>query len=346
MSSLIKKMNIADLKGQINNILVIRRNNIGDMICALPVLKTLRKEYPQARITVLAEAVNSIILKDAPFIDDLIIYKKGSGIFKNKYLNFWRLFRENKTQFDLAIVLKAGFSSASALMTIISGARYRQGCIPDAWHPLQLCYNLPVKVQDYWHPNHIKDIFLEMIKPLGKDKRVRDISFDIPDESKARVAGFFRKNNVRETENIIVINISNNRPDTRWPVERYKETSELISKEYNAVFIITSIPSDKASAMRLSQSLDNAVYFDEVDKIMDFAALVDESDLLICGEGGSMHIGASVNIPTISLWGGTASVANWMHRDLKQFMLKKGKHVDSISPLDILSVIKENELLK
>ncbi len=339
-------MNIADLKGQINSILVIRRNNIGDMICALPVLKTLNSEFPQARISVLAEATNSIIIKEAPFIEDVIIYEKGRGIFKNKYINFWRLFRQSNIKYDLAIVLKAGFSSTSALMAMISGARFRLGCIPDRWHPLQLCYNLPVKVQEYWHPNHIKDIFLEMIKPLGIEKSIRDISFTIPEASKTRVDDFFRKNIIKGKRNIIIINISNNRPDTVWPIEKYKEAAALISKEYNTVFIITSVPADREDAVNLSKEVDNAFYFDEVDKIMDFAALVDKSDLLICGEGGSMHIGASVNVSTVSLWGGTASIANWMHRDLKQFMLKKGPHINSISPADVLGVIKENELLK
>jgi ADP-heptose:LPS heptosyltransferase len=59
-----------------------------------------------------------------------------------------------------------------------------------------------------------------------------------------------------------------------------------------------------------------------------------------------MHIGASVNTPTISLWGGTASVANWMHREKNQFMIKKDMHVNTISAEDILDVIRNNELLK
>jgi len=339
-------MNKTDLKGNIHNILVIRRNNIGDMICALPALKTLRREFPEASLTVLAESTNSIIIKDAPYVDHLIVYKKGRGIYKNKYLNFWRLFRENKVTFDLVIVLKAGFSSTSALMTLISGARYRMGCIPEKWHPLQLIYNLPLKVQEYWHPLHIKDIFLEIIKPLGIENPVRDISFSIPEESKERVRSFFKKNGIRERDNVIVFNISNNRADTMWPIEKFKETAEHIAKEHTAVFVITSVPADREKAVRLSSEISNAFSFDEVAKIMDFAALTAEADILICGEGGSMHIGASVNTPTISLWGGTASVANWMHRDLKQFMVRKGAHVNSIDAEDILAVIEKNKLLK
>jgi len=101
-------MNILDVTGKIENVLIIRRNNIGDMICALPVFRAIRNKLPDAHITVVAEKTNSIIIERAPFIDHLIVYNKGSGIFRNKYLNFWKLLRQNKVDFDLAIVLKAG----------------------------------------------------------------------------------------------------------------------------------------------------------------------------------------------------------------------------------------------
>ncbi len=334
------------IKGTINSILVIRRNNIGDMICALPVLKTLRKEFPRARLTVLAESTNSLILKNADYIDDVIVFKRGRGLFRNKYLNFWRLFRQKKAQFDLAIVLKAGFSSTSALATLLSRARYRMGCLPDKWHPLQLCYNMPLKVQEQWHPNHIIDIFLEMIRPLGTSSPVRDISFDIPEEPKERMRSFLEKTGARAKDGIVVFNISNNRPDTLWPLERFKETADLILRRYNAAIIITSMPADREKALQLSEGKADVFYFDEKSKIMDFAALADVSDLIICGEGGAMHIGASVGTPTISLWGGTASVSNWMHRKDNQFMVNKGDHVRNIMPEDIMEIVRENNLLK
>lgn len=339
-------MNKSGLIGKIENILIIRRNNIGDMICAIPVFKAIRNQLPNARITVLAEKTNSIIIKGAPFIDHLIVYNKGNGIFRNKYLNFWKLIRQNKVEFDLVIVLKAGFSSTSSLMAMISGARFRMGCLPESWHPLQFCYNLPLKVQESWHPLHIKDIFLEMIKNIGITASEKDISFEIPEESKERVHSFFKINSIQKADNIVVFNISNNRPDTMWPVERFKETAEIISNEYDAVFIITSIPADKDRAVTLSKEIKKGFYFDEVAKVMDFAALVSEAGVLICGEGGAMHIGASVNTPTVSLWGGTASVANWMHREENQFMVRTGKYVNSISGGDVLEVIRKNKILK
>lgn len=333
-------------KEKIKNILVVRRNNIGDMICAIPVFRTLRKEFPGASITVLAERSNAHVVRGASFIDNLFVYEKGEGIYRSKYLNYWRLFRQNKTRFDLAIVLKVGFSSTSALITLLSGARLRSGCLFGKWHPLWACYNLPVKVSTEMKALHAVDGYLEALRTIGIKQHVRDISIETSQESRERVRKFFEENNIRSADNMIVYNISNNRQDNMWPHERFMETAGLISDQYNTVHIITSVPSDKEKALALSNEMKNAFYFPEISKFMDFAALVEESDLLICGEGGSMHIGASVHTPVISLWGDTASVGNWMHRTEKQFMVKKGKHVTTIIPSDILDVVMENKLLK
>ena len=63
-------------KDSIKNILIIRRNNIGDMICAIPMFRTLRKAFSDARITVLAEESNAGIIERASFIDETIVFKK------------------------------------------------------------------------------------------------------------------------------------------------------------------------------------------------------------------------------------------------------------------------------
>jgi len=343
------RMKTIDIKNlnDIKNILIIRRNNIGDMICAIPVLKTIRREFPQAYITVLADSTNAGIIEGASFIDRVLIYKKGEGLFKNKYLNHWRLFRESGIRFDLAIALKIGFSSTLSLITLISGARLRAGCIPEKWHPLQLCYNFPVKGYKRWKSIHQIDALLEFIKTLGIRNPIKDITIEINHNSRENVREFLKKHGiVREDIKIIVFNISSNKPENTWSPERFKETADVVSKHYNdkPIYIITSVPSDKDRALRLSKEVRKAFYF-ETPGIMDFAAVVAESDLLICGEGGAMHTGAAVSTPTISLWGSLRPV-KWLPYGERQYVLRKKEHVDSISATDVLEVIKKNNLLR
>ncbi|MBM3273219.1 glycosyltransferase family 9 protein, partial [Candidatus Kaiserbacteria bacterium] len=47
---------------QPRRILVIRRDNIGDLICTTPLLAALRKQWPHAWIGVLANSYNAPIL--------------------------------------------------------------------------------------------------------------------------------------------------------------------------------------------------------------------------------------------------------------------------------------------
>jgi len=352
-------VNIKDYKDSIRNILIIRRNNIGDMVCAIPIFKTIRREFPQAHIAVLADSTNAGIIKGASFVDKVIVYKKGRGIYKNKYLACWRLFRQNRTKFDLAIALKIGFSSTLSLITLVSRARLRTGCMPEKWNPLQLCYNLPVSGWREWKSIHHIDALLEFIKAVGIESSVKDISIEITSDSKNKVKNFLEEKNIHTDGNIIILNISNNKPENTWSTERFKETAEILSKQYRTTYIITSTPSDKDEALRLLKEIDPAppllafarkqrgcrAFYFETPEVMDFAALVAEAALLICGEGGAMHIGAGVHTPTISLWGSRRPV-KWMPYGEKQFVVKRGEHVNSIPASDILDVVTRNGLLK
>ena len=46
----------------LNSILVIRRDNIGDLVCTLPLISALRRHYPNARIEALVNSYNCDVL--------------------------------------------------------------------------------------------------------------------------------------------------------------------------------------------------------------------------------------------------------------------------------------------
>jgi ADP-heptose:LPS heptosyltransferase len=219
------------------------------------------------------------------------------------------------------------------------------GCIPEKWHPLQVCYNLPVNGWKEWKSMHQIDALFKFIKTIGIEHFIKDISIEVASDSKEKVRSFFEDNKINNRRNIVIFNISNNKQENTWSIERFLETAKMLFKKYNIALIITSTPEDKDKALKLMNSIgSNVLYFSTPD-IMDFAALVAEADLLICGEGGAMHIGAGVHTPTISLWGSRRPV-KWMPYGEKQFVVKRGEHVNSIPASDILDVVRENGLLK
>ncbi|MDP2912013.1 MAG: GT4 family glycosyltransferase PelF, partial [Candidatus Omnitrophota bacterium] len=68
---------------KIKNMLVIKFGAIGDVILIVPSLRLLRNNFPDARISVLIGQESKNILKNCPYVDELILYDKK---FRNKGL--------------------------------------------------------------------------------------------------------------------------------------------------------------------------------------------------------------------------------------------------------------------
>ena len=103
-----------------NNILVINLMHIGDLMLVTPVLRTLRANYPQAEITLLADKKLADLVVHNQWIDEcLLIDKKGED---NRLWAFIRyIFKIRRKNYDLVINLHRN-ERASALAAF-SGAQ-------------------------------------------------------------------------------------------------------------------------------------------------------------------------------------------------------------------------------
>ena len=69
---------------EIRTILVIRRNGIGDMICALPVVRALKKAHPEAKLTVLADEANAPVARCCEAIDEVLVFPLKPRLFTGR----------------------------------------------------------------------------------------------------------------------------------------------------------------------------------------------------------------------------------------------------------------------
>lgn len=289
--------------GSIKNILIIRMNRIGDMICTMPLVKTLRKEFPDARLTVLAEDTNAEIARSASCIDRVIVYsRKGEGILRNKHLRMRKTLKGS--EFDLAIGVKGGFSSNLAIAAFLSRATYRVGYVSENYHPLDILYNVPV--DGIGRTGHQIEQCLNLLKSIGihPDRFLKDISFEVPEASKAAFRDFLNRTTgvKRGQEKAIVLNISNNSPESTWPLGNFIHLTEMLRRSRIGSILITSAPADSDRAKAIASASGEAIVY-ETPHVMDLAAAVETADLFICHDCGAMHIGAAVKTKTLVLVG-------------------------------------------
>lgn len=57
-------------------VLVVRRDNIGDLVCTTPLFTALRRRYPQAWIGALVNSYNAPVLERNPDVNEVFAYTK------------------------------------------------------------------------------------------------------------------------------------------------------------------------------------------------------------------------------------------------------------------------------
>ncbi len=70
----------------IKKILIIRIDRIGDLVCTIPSIRALRKNFPDTRITALLSLYNSDLISDTELVDDIIVWKNNMPGEEKQYL--------------------------------------------------------------------------------------------------------------------------------------------------------------------------------------------------------------------------------------------------------------------
>lgn len=102
--------------------LIIQTAFIGDVVLATALVEKLHAFYPEAQIDFLLRRGNENLLKDHPFIHEVMIWNKKNG----KYQSLWKLLRQiRKKNYDKVINIQR--YGATGFLTAFSGARQRIG---------------------------------------------------------------------------------------------------------------------------------------------------------------------------------------------------------------------------
>ena len=118
-------MELINLKDTSDIKIMIRAANwVGDAIMTTPVIRAVRKNYPKAKIFVLAKPWVIPVYENNPNVDEILLYDNG-GLHK-KGFGTLRLAKDlRKYQFDLTILMQNAFEAG--LISFLGGIKKRVG---------------------------------------------------------------------------------------------------------------------------------------------------------------------------------------------------------------------------
>ncbi|MBO4853334.1 MAG: glycosyltransferase family 9 protein [Schwartzia sp.] len=300
------------------NILVINLMHIGDLMLVTPVLRTLRTNYPSARLTLLADKKLRDLVEYNPHIDEcMLIDKKGADDHFGSFFRF--ILGVRRKNFDLVINLHRN-ERASAIAAF-SGAKRIVGYAKPGFS-LFFDEVLPNK-KAIMHQIHSH--FEVLTKACGVT-RIDDggLEMEIPPGMDEEAARLWREN-FREGQKVVAFNIGASWTTKRWLDEYFAECADrLVERGYGVAFfggpMDEEMVRDCLAKMRHKNDDDVRVFTGKLS-LGVLAGMLRRSALFLTTDSGPMHVGVAMNMPIVTMFG-SSPVPGFYPYDAKDVLVK------------------------
>ncbi len=273
------------------NVLVIQLRQIGDVILSTPALRALRKRFPEAGISYLAEPLPAEVLELNNNIDRLIIREPGGGPFEALHT----IKRVRDAKFDLVIDFLS--NPRSTLIAMLSGAKVTIGHTRNL---RRLCYTRAVELEGTFPGEHK----LSVLRSLGCDPEPMDLDLPVPDHARQSMVKWFEEAGLSGSPRpVVCVAPFHKRPVRQYPAEGFLDIIELLKNKWGATIILCREPGREAEAGELASRSKVPVTLGPRTTLHQAAALYGLCDLWIGNEGGARHIAASQGAPTFAILG-------------------------------------------
>ena len=329
------------IRSKPHSILVIRRDNLGDLVCTTPLFSALRQHFPGARIAALVNNYNAPVLTGNPEIDETYIYRKAkhrtAGESKLKiWLETWRLMRRLRREaFDVAIVATPGHQPAA-----LRFARWVHAKRVIAYGNTAAGVDDPLARTQSGN-DHETEAVMRLLQPLDINEAPRSVRV-FPDAAMAEAVIVPPGDGP-----LIALHISARKPAQRWPIERFATLAQALRDKHNARFLLFWSPGNEnhpqhpgddgkaAQLLELCQGLPLLPCFTQ--SLEELIAALSCCDQVICSDGGAMHLAAGLGKPIVCFFGNSGA-QRWRPWGVPYELLQPdSRNVSDISVADVLS---------
>ena len=296
-------------------ILIIRRDNIGDLVCTTPLISALRDHLPDAWLGALVNSYNAPILDGNPDLDSVFVYTKAkhrghdeslAGISWRRLVMMHRLRRMRLDDIILA--------TPAEQPRLVQLARWLKPKRIIGFGDVKgLNVSLPLDNQER---HHVEDVFrIASIYGIEGPPPVCRVMAPPSPPAPTPAAGL-----------TIGVHISARKPSQRWPAERFAETIRAIAARAPVRFTLLWSPGAEdnplhpgddikahdvlGKAMRSGTPSGNkgnapdcAIAARPTQTLAELISALAGCDALICADGGAMHLAAGLGLPIVCLFG-------------------------------------------
>jgi heptosyltransferase III len=290
----------------IRRILMVHQRRLGDIVMATPVIRLIRKTYPESRIAFVCEANYSSVAALIPEIDETITLPDLAGLWP---VAWWRRrafgLARRKEGYDLAVDMRC--SRDTAVVTRLSGAAVRVG---RPWKDHVTAYTHLAEPGEMPADMHMRDFLLLTARAAGCATEGEDVTPRLEVNAAGKESAKKRAEALTGGKPYAVFQVGSTRGYKCWPLERFAALADKLAAEHGLAVLVHAGPGEGeiAAAATAGARTRPAVY--ESRDIAELAGVLAGAKVVIGNDSGPMHVAAAVGAPVVVFFA-VESPARW-----------------------------------
>jgi ADP-heptose:LPS heptosyltransferase len=298
-------------------IAVLRALQLGDMLCAVPALRALRRAFPNAHVTLVGLPwARDFVQRFGHLVDELLEFPGYPGLPERTVdlAGLPGFFAEAQAaRFDVALQLHGNGVITNPVL-IGMGARLNGGFYAAG----QYCPD-PHRFVQWPEQGHEIERCLALIEYLGVPTDGTGLEFPLLKEDLVGAAALLAEHGLRPGE-YAVVHPGARMPSRRWPAESFGAVAARLAQlDLRVVLTGTAEERDLTRAVARAAGC-GVVDLAGATSLGTAAALIGGARLLVCNDTGVSHVAAALGAPSVVVCSG-ADPYRWAPLDAARHRL-------------------------
>ncbi len=323
---------------RVERMLILRYDRIGDMIITTPILRTLKKLNPRLKLDVLASRSNAEIVRQNPFVDNLLIIEENWLWLLRQILDL------RKQRYDVVLNLIFNRTTGPGILANLIAPRADK--IGQGSERYAFYFNRLVKVRRF--EQHMLESLVSLIEQaFGISVNRQELAFEIAvaPASRREVDGWLEKRGLHRRSQLkspgspyVVLNLSAKEAERSLVTHQAAALAKSLSGKSEFCLVVLDSPGNggMSEALRIKPEFQKSLVYRtrSPQPLGELASLIEGALLVISPDTSIVHFASAMQTPILAIHTPMTAPREWLPHNVRHdvVMADEGQRVSEIGP--------------
>jgi heptosyltransferase-2 len=284
-------------------ILIIRLSAIGDVLLTTPVIRMMKRRFPESSIDFVVKEEYVPLLRSNSNLNFIWGFDPDKG-----FAELRRVLREIRAvRYDLVVDFQVNLRSI--IVSLFSMGRQKVHVRLKRWKRFLLVH---FRIDLYSKVEPVPIRFLQSLKSFEVKDDGKGLDLAVEEDAQRTILQELEKRSLNQKQKIIAIAPGAGRATKRWLEKGFADVSDHFLRIGYCVVLMGG-RQDQKVCQRISRHINPApLNFSGLLSLEESTALLSRSDLLITNDTGLMHMASALGKPVVAIFGPTSRHLGFM----------------------------------